>query len=184
MKCEKSSRIRSPYPSFSCERYNICYIWRWQADKLNIRISRICQPCPVSPSPCIAQWNIGGQARLQYLDLNNSTNTNTHKQFCKDKKRAKILTNLKCVALFRIFDSGLAPEPLHYMDIVVHILWRGANYPLCCCSAAASALEWALICQMNYYYFPASPAQHQPAVTSAQMGLFQPATFSSQQIVM
>ena len=58
MKCEMSSRIRSPYPSFSCERYNICYIWRWQADKLNIRISRICQPCPVSPSPCIAQWII------------------------------------------------------------------------------------------------------------------------------
>ena len=60
MKCEKSSRIRSPYPSFSCERYNICYIWRWQADKLNIRISRICQPCPVSPSsPCIALHNKG-----------------------------------------------------------------------------------------------------------------------------
>ena len=68
IKRESSSRIRSPYPSFSCERYNICYIWRWQADKLNIRISRICQPCPVSPSPCIAQWIIRGEAQLQYLN--------------------------------------------------------------------------------------------------------------------
>ena len=126
MKCEMSSRIRSPYPSFSCERYNICYIWRWQADKLNIRISRICQPCPVSPSPCIAQWIIRGQARLQYLNLNNFTNTYLQ-AILQGQKMGKILTNLKCAALFWIFDSGLAPEPLHYMDIVVHTLWRGAK---------------------------------------------------------